>query len=87
MTRLPNQPYLLTLHANFLLAAKKDVQAARTQLQLAQKASPGLVESGWPPPRAPRSGTAPGSPLPLATPRHAMPQALSRTSTCSPGPA
>ena len=44
MARLPDQSYLLTMYANFLISAKKDVQAARTQLQLAQKAGPGLVE-------------------------------------------
>ena len=44
MARLPDEAYLLTLYANFLISAKKDVQAARTQLQLAQKAGPGLVQ-------------------------------------------
>lgn len=44
MARLPDTSSLLILYANFLISAKKDVQAARTQLQLAQKAGPGLVE-------------------------------------------
>lgn len=44
MARFPNDPTLLVMYANYLLDVKKDGQAARTQLQLAQKASPSLLQ-------------------------------------------
>eukprot|EP00883_Tetradesmus_obliquus_P002715 jgi/Sobl393_1/12921/SZX78204.1 len=44
MARLPNQPYLLTIYSNFIIEVRKDGQAARTQIQLAGKNSPSLVE-------------------------------------------
>jgi hypothetical protein len=44
MARFPNTPYLLTLYANFMVAARADGQVGRTQLQLAQKAAPGIVD-------------------------------------------
>ncbi|KAG2487340.1 hypothetical protein HYH03_014056 [Edaphochlamys debaryana] len=40
----PNKPFLLILYANFVLEVKKDGPASRTQLQLASKASPNMVE-------------------------------------------
>lgn len=33
------------MHANFLIEVRKDGQAARTQMQLAQKADPGLLDN------------------------------------------
>lgn len=44
MARLPNNPYMLTLFANFIIEVRKDGQAARTQLQLAVKANPTLLD-------------------------------------------
>ena len=44
MARFPNNPAMLTLYANFLIEARKDGQASRTQLQLAVKNSPGAIE-------------------------------------------
>ncbi|KAG2497227.1 hypothetical protein HYH03_004816 [Edaphochlamys debaryana] len=40
----PNTPFLLILYANFLLEVRKDGPASRTQLQLASKHSPSLIE-------------------------------------------
>lgn len=45
MARMPNHPSLLVMYASFLLEALKDGQAARTQLQLSQKASPSLWDN------------------------------------------
>ncbi|KAG2423934.1 hypothetical protein HXX76_014875 [Chlamydomonas incerta] len=44
MAVFPNHPTLLILYANFLLEVRKDGPAARTQLQLASKHSPTLLE-------------------------------------------
>jgi len=44
MARMPN-PALLVIYASFLIEARKDGQAARTQLQLAQKASPSILDN------------------------------------------
>ncbi|KAF8055488.1 tmcC [Scenedesmus sp. PABB004] len=44
MARLPGSATLLTLQSNFIIETRKDGQAARTQLQLAAKAAPALVE-------------------------------------------
>ncbi|KXZ45821.1 hypothetical protein GPECTOR_50g615 [Gonium pectorale] len=44
MQAFRNNPYLLIVYANFLLEVRKDGPAARTQLQLAAKHSPSLVE-------------------------------------------
>ncbi|GFR46148.1 hypothetical protein Agub_g7674, partial [Astrephomene gubernaculifera] len=44
MQVFPNSPHLLILYANFMLEVRKDGPAARTQLQLAGKQAPGLVE-------------------------------------------
>lgn len=44
MARLPNNSYLLTLYSNFIIETRRDGQAARTQLQLAIKASPSLLD-------------------------------------------
>jgi hypothetical protein len=44
MARLPNNPYVLTMFANFIIESRRDGQAARTQLQLAVKASPNLLD-------------------------------------------
>jgi len=44
MARLPSNPYLMTLHANLLVEMKRDGSSARTQLQLAAKASPSLLD-------------------------------------------
>ncbi|KAG2423294.1 hypothetical protein HXX76_015443 [Chlamydomonas incerta] len=44
MQTFPNHPYLLILYANFLLEVRKDGPASRTQLQLAGKHAPGMVE-------------------------------------------
>nr|ACF39778.1 PAS domain sensory protein FXL1 [Chlamydomonas reinhardtii] len=43
MQLFPNHPYLHILYANFLLEVRKDGPAARTQLQLASKHSPGII--------------------------------------------
>ncbi|KAG2486667.1 hypothetical protein HYH03_014722 [Edaphochlamys debaryana] len=40
----PGKPFLLILYSNFVLEVSKDGPASRTQLQLAAKASPNLVE-------------------------------------------
>lgn len=45
MARMPNSPALLVMYASFLIEARKDGQAARTQLQLAQKAAPSLLDN------------------------------------------
>jgi hypothetical protein len=45
MARLPNNPSLLVMYASFMIEARKDGQAARTQLQLAQKASPSTLDN------------------------------------------
>jgi hypothetical protein len=44
MARLPNNPYVLSMFANFIIETRRDGQAARTQLQLAVKATPGLLD-------------------------------------------
>ncbi|GFR42352.1 hypothetical protein Agub_g3047, partial [Astrephomene gubernaculifera] len=44
MQAFPGRPFLLILHANFLLHVRRDGPAARTQLQLAARHSPSLVE-------------------------------------------
>jgi len=44
MARFPNTPFLLVMYANFLLETRKDGQAARTQVQLAQKNSPTFID-------------------------------------------
>ncbi|GIL74346.1 hypothetical protein Vretifemale_4273, partial [Volvox reticuliferus] len=44
MLTFPNSPFLYVLYANFLLEVRKDGPAARTQLQLAAKHGPSLVE-------------------------------------------
>ncbi|PNW79942.1 hypothetical protein CHLRE_08g373200v5 [Chlamydomonas reinhardtii] len=43
-TYFPNSPFLLLLYANFVLEVKRDGPAARTQLQLAGKQNPNIVE-------------------------------------------
>lgn len=45
MARMPNNPSLLVIYANFLIEVRKDGQAARTQMQLAQKANPTLLDN------------------------------------------
>jgi len=45
MARMPSNPALLILYANYLIEARKDGQAARTQLQLAQKANPSILDN------------------------------------------
>ncbi|GLC68270.1 hypothetical protein PLESTF_000670100 [Pleodorina starrii] len=40
----PNAPHLLILYANFVLEVRKDGPAARTQLQLAAKHSPNIIQ-------------------------------------------
>lgn len=45
MARLPNNPSLRVMYANYLIEVRKDGQAARTQMQLAQKANPSVLES------------------------------------------
>ncbi|GLI70439.1 hypothetical protein VaNZ11_015349 [Volvox africanus] len=44
MLTFPNSPFLYVLYANFLLEVRKDGPAARTQLQLAAKHGPSLLE-------------------------------------------
>ncbi|GIM12312.1 hypothetical protein Vretimale_15676, partial [Volvox reticuliferus] len=44
MLAFSNNPYLLILYANFLLEVRKDGPAARTQLQLASKHMPSVVQ-------------------------------------------
>jgi hypothetical protein len=43
MARLPNNPYILTVYSNFIVETRRDGQAARTQLQLAQKPAPACL--------------------------------------------
>eukprot|EP00775_Hariotina_reticulata_P007054 gene7054-7268_t len=45
MARMPSNPTLLVMYTSFLIETCKDGQAARTQLQLAQKANPSLLDS------------------------------------------
>jgi hypothetical protein len=45
MARMGNNPFLLVLYAKFLIEVRKDGQAARTQIQLAQKANPSMLDS------------------------------------------
>jgi hypothetical protein len=45
MARMGNNASLLVMYASFMIEAKKDGQAARTQLQLAQKANPSLLDN------------------------------------------
>lgn len=45
MARMGNNPVLLIMYSNFLIEARKDGQAARTQLQLAQKANPSVLDN------------------------------------------
>jgi hypothetical protein len=40
-----NNPFLLVTYSNFLIKVRKDGQAARTQMQLAQKADPSLLDN------------------------------------------
>jgi hypothetical protein len=42
---MPNNPSLLVVLASFMLEARADGQGARTQLQLAQKTNPSLIET------------------------------------------
>ncbi|EFJ46271.1 hypothetical protein VOLCADRAFT_93382 [Volvox carteri f. nagariensis] len=44
MLTFPNSPFLNVMYANYLLSVRKDGPAARTQLQLAAKHGPSLVE-------------------------------------------
>lgn len=44
LTRMPNQPFILTLYSNLIVETRKDGQAARTQIQLAGKNNPTLIE-------------------------------------------
>eukprot|EP00775_Hariotina_reticulata_P001355 gene1355-1696_t len=44
MARFPNNPYLMTLYSNFLTEVRKDGSSARTQLQLAAKAGPNMLD-------------------------------------------
>lgn len=45
MARLPNNAALLVMFTNFLIESRQDAQGARTQLQLAAKASPSLLDN------------------------------------------
>lgn len=45
MARMPNNPSLLVMYASFLIEVRKDGQAARTQMQLSQKANPSLLDN------------------------------------------
>jgi hypothetical protein len=45
IAHMGNNPFLLVMHANFLVEVRKDGQAARTQMQLAQKANPSLLDN------------------------------------------
>jgi hypothetical protein len=45
MARMGDNPLLLVVHANFLIEVRKDGQAARTQMQLAQKANPSMLDN------------------------------------------
>lgn len=42
---MPSDPTLSVMYANFLIEVRKDGQAARTQLQLAQKANPTFLDN------------------------------------------
>ncbi len=44
MAVYPNTPMLLILNANFVMEVRKDGPASRTQLQIASKHTPTLVE-------------------------------------------
>eukprot|EP00775_Hariotina_reticulata_P003511 gene3511-3781_t len=44
MARLPNHPYLMTLYSYFIVEVRHDSSAARTQLQLAAKSGPTLLD-------------------------------------------
>jgi hypothetical protein len=44
MARIPNSPYLMTLYSNFIVEVRKDGSVARTQLQLAAKAGPNMLD-------------------------------------------
>jgi hypothetical protein len=44
MARLPNHPYLMTLYSYFIVEVRHDTSAARTQLQLASKSGPSLLD-------------------------------------------
>ena len=44
MARMPNHPTLLVMYTKFLVEVRKDGQAARTQLQLAQKVNPSMLD-------------------------------------------
>src|SRR5687767_7766972 len=44
MSRFPGNAYLMILHANYTLQVQKDAQAARTQLALAGKSNPNIIE-------------------------------------------
>jgi len=44
MARLPEDPYLMTVLANLLIEVKHEGQMARTQLHLAAKANPSLID-------------------------------------------
>lgn len=45
LARMPKNPSLLVVLASFMLEARADGQGARTQLQLAQKNNPSLIET------------------------------------------
>lgn len=45
MARMPNNPSLMVMYGSFLLEVRKDGQAALTQMQLAQKANPLLLDN------------------------------------------
>jgi hypothetical protein len=45
MARMPGNVDLLVMHANFLIEVHKDGQAAHTQIQSAQQAKPGILDS------------------------------------------
>jgi hypothetical protein len=45
MARMPNNPSLLVMYASYMIESRKDGQAARTQLQLAQKANPNMLDT------------------------------------------
>lgn len=44
MAYFPDDPFLLLLNANFLMEVRKDGPASRTQLQIATKHDPNIVE-------------------------------------------
>jgi hypothetical protein len=45
MARMPGNVDLLVMHANFLIEVHKDGQAAHAQIQAAQQAKPGILDS------------------------------------------